>query len=157
MNPAHGRIMGFMDLSFAANNIVFAITVLIFVLMGSGMALLESRREHQERNAEIAEQSLKTLEIRLAAREKENERLYRSVESLEEDLRLWKAGFERRVEERVRKEISEWTPSEEDAEADFRKAEIMAEKRVNLDAGRLHPPRDDAGPSARLSRITFRG
>ncbi|AWY06157.1 hypothetical protein PBI_SUZY_52 [Gordonia phage Suzy] len=60
------------------------------------------------------------------------------------------------VEKKFRERLAEWNPDQDDIEADFRKAEYMAEKREMLDAGRLHPPVVKDGEPARISRVSFR-
>ncbi|AOE44865.1 hypothetical protein BI084_gp53 [Gordonia phage Terapin] len=59
------------------------------------------------------------------------------------------------VEKKFRERLAEWNPDQDDIEADFRKAEYMAEKREMLDAGRLHPPVVKDGEPARISRVSF--
>ena len=78
------------------------------------------------------------------------------LEAKEEELRLWQNTFDRRVEDRLKEKIREWTPSVDDVEDQFRQAELMAVKRDRLDAGRSHPPRSDGGEPAKLSRIRFK-
>jgi hypothetical protein len=78
------------------------------------------------------------------------------LEDAEEELRSWKATFDRRVEDKLVERISSWAPDHEWVEDDFKKAEEMAAKRATADAGRKHPPRSDGGLPAKLSRIRFR-
>lgn len=74
-------------------------------------------------------------------------------DELENELASWKATFNTRVEQETTRRIRSWEPDPDVIRADFKYAEYMATKRKTIDAGRLHPPRNDGGPTGRISRM----
>lgn len=96
---------------------------------------------------------------KLYANERNNRHLLETtLAATDQEIVEMSNSMEREIERRTAERIRNWTPDLNEIKDDFRRAEAMAEilakKRDSLNAGRVHPPREDqTGDHAVVGRI----
>lgn len=130
--------------------IVVALVVIaeaILISFGMGLAFSGTK---EDLLFQIKEEQAKASHQDFLLREAEKEATYAKM-----SLDRLESKIDRVVEERVEKRIRSWSPDEKTVAQEFEAAERMAAKREQINAGRSHPPREDGGEPAKVSKIKF--